>query len=256
MCLRKGHSVFVYVVIIVLTAVIMLVVFNIRLSNSQRWRLGLLKKHHYKPRYSRDTVTVAPRGSNMTSGKSYMLSLHYAEQLTMSTAHYIQFLNLVAGWNFTGVEPYIYKSRMFGLLQTSKVNVKFGLLLNMSTLNSELCTCLKGHQSVKEKPALKLFDSMNEFLNHSYRSIAIVYFIKHMHIFPKEIHDGMDYGVKFGKEPVVDCTSIARTKGLSEAVEITLNQNLYTSMSEDLHTSQSFNKLEFYVQQAFCVHKQ
>ena len=47
--------------------------------------------------------------------KSYMLSLHYAEQLANAVSHYVEFINLVADWNLTGVEPYIYNSRLFGL---------------------------------------------------------------------------------------------------------------------------------------------
>ena len=42
--------------------------------------------------------------------KSYMLSLHYAEQLANAVSHYAQFINLVAGWNLTGVEPYVHNS--------------------------------------------------------------------------------------------------------------------------------------------------
>ena len=240
MALRNCHSFF---IILVLIIVVVLVVFNT--SRSKRCNLG----GHLK-----DKPWSATPSYMQSSNVSYMLALHYAEQLIMSTAHYIQFLNLVADWNFTGVEPFICKSRMFGFRQPSKVNVKFGLLLNMSTLSSELSTCLNGGSHPSDKEKRVLVQSMDEFLKHSYRSISIVYFIKHMCIFSKEIHDGIDYGVKFDKEPVVDCTSIARREGLSKAVEIKLNQDLYTSMDEDLYMDKSITELEFYVEQAFCVH--
>ena len=42
------------------------------------------------------------------SPKRYMLTLRIREQLTMSSIHFHQFLNLVDDWNFTGVEPGIH----------------------------------------------------------------------------------------------------------------------------------------------------
>ena len=77
--------------------------------------------------------------------KSYMLSLHYPEQLTMATAHYVQFINLVADWNCTGVIPYIFDSRMFGLRYFSRATnfTELSLLINTSILNTKLNSCLQ-----------------------------------------------------------------------------------------------------------------
>ena len=60
-------------------------------------------------------LSIRPSNNRLSSGsKSYMLSIHYAEQLTNAASHYIEFINLVADWNLTGVEPYIHNSRGIG----------------------------------------------------------------------------------------------------------------------------------------------
>ena len=87
--------------------------------------------------------------------KSYMLSLHYAEQLANAVSHYAQFINLVAGWNLTGVEPYVHNSRLFGLRYLRPITSFFNwsLLLNTSSLNTELSGCLKRNIDEKKRQA-------------------------------------------------------------------------------------------------------
>jgi len=196
------------------------------------------------------------RASN--EDKSYMLSLHYAEQLTMATRHYIQFINLVAGWNLTGVEPYVRNSRMYGLryFEPSTNFYKYSLLLNTSSLNSELSSCLE-RATDAEKGRPVLFDSISEFMRRSYRNIVIVYFIKHMTILLKEIHEAMD-NIAFGDQPIKDCTETARDNGLSENVEEKLalefalvrNESAFSWLPPEPHDNNSFQ-----VVQAFCVEK-
>ena len=144
-----------------------------------------------------------------------MLSLHYAEQLANAVSHYAQFFNLVAGWNLTGVEPYIHNSRLFGLryLRPTTSFFKLSLLLNTSSLNTELSGCLKRNID-KEKGKPILFEPLSEFLSRSHRHIVIVYFTKHMPILSREIHKAMDSSVKFVDEPICDCTDTARDKSM------------------------------------------
>ena len=196
------------------------------------------------------------RASN--EDKSYMLSLHYAEQLTMATRHYIQFINLVAGWNLTGVEPYVRNSRMYGLryFEPSTSFYKYSLFLNTSSLNSELSGCLE-RATDAEKGRPVLFDSISEFMRRSYRNIVIVYFIKHMTILSKEIHEAMD-NIAFGDQPIKDCTEKARDDGLSENVQEKLalefalvrNESAFSWLPPEPHDNNSFQ-----VVQAFCVEK-
>ena len=113
---------------------------------------------------SQVSTTKPIRSSSSTVGnKSYMLSLTYAEQLTMATIHYIQFINLVADWNLTGVEPYVHTSRMFGLHSDSSF-YKYSLFLNISALNAELSDCLE-RATDTEKGGTVLLDSISEFIS-------------------------------------------------------------------------------------------
>ena len=188
--------------------------------------------------------------------RSYMLSFHYAEQLTMATAHYIQFINLVAGWNLTGVEPYVYTSRMFGLryFEPTTNFYKYSLFLNTSSLNSELSDCLE-RATDAEKGRPVLFDSISEFMGRSYRNIVIVYFIKHMTILSKEIHEAVDRNIMFGDQPIKDCTETASDKGMSKEVEGKLAQEFALVRNESKFSWLPHVTDDFKVVQAFCVEK-
>ena len=201
-------------------------------------------------------LSIRPSNNGLSSGsKSYMLSIHYAEQFANAASHYIEFINLVADWNLTGVEPYIHNSRVFGLrylLPTASL-FKFSLLLNTSSLNTELSSCLKrANDTEKGRPIL--FEPFSEFLSRSHRYILIVYFIKHMYILSKEIHIAMDSSVNFGDEPICDCTNTSRDTGMSQEVEELLDQEF---VLERTSNSNSITQLtnNFTVVQAYCVNK-
>ena len=197
-----------------------------------------------------------PRPSDLA--KSYMLSLQYAEQLANAVSHYIEFINLVADWNLTGVEPYIYNSRMFGLryfLHASSF-FKCSLLLNTSSLNTELSGCLKrANDTEKGRPIL--FEPFSEFLSRSHRYIVIVYFTKHMAVLSREIHKAMDSSVNFGEDPICDCTDTARNKGMSQQVEKLLDREfvLERTSNPDWLSFKPQPKDNFTVVQTFCVNK-
>ena len=181
--------------------------------------------------------------------KSYMLSLHYAEQLTMATAHYVEFINLVADWNRTGVIPYIFDSRMFGLRYFSRATnfTEFSVLINTSILNTKLSSCLQ-RAADTDKGRPNLFDTVSEFLSNSYRNIVVVYFTKHMQILPRAIHAAIDSDVKFGNESIKDCTDTAKDKGLSHQVEKLLDQELVLERTDSNSSDDKFG-----VVRAFCV---
>ena len=207
---------------------------------------------------TRPSNSIAILKYRPTSGselKSYMLSLNYAEQLGNAVSHYVRFINLVAGWNLTGVEPYFYNSRLFGLryIRPTTSLFKCSLLLNTSSLNTELSSCLERANDA-EKGSPILFEPLSEFLSRSQRYIVTVYFTKHMPVFSREIHKAMDSSVNFGDKPICDCTNTARDKGMSQQVEKLLDQELVlerTSNPDWLPQS----KANFTVVQAFCVNK-
>ena len=100
--------------------------------------------------------------------KSYMFSLRGPEQLTMSTAHFHQFLNLVNDWGaFTGVEPFAYGTTMYGLRSIHAGNpegsVPFSKLFNASIHNDYLSICMK-RQPDPETGRPLLFETVTEFL--------------------------------------------------------------------------------------------
>ena len=198
--------------------------------------------------------------SGLASGhKSYMLSLHYAEQLTNAVGHYIEFINLVADWNLTGVEPYIYNSRLFGLryFLPTKSFFKCSLLFNTSSLNTDLSGCLKRDNDT-EKGRPILFEPFSEFLSHSHRHIVIVYFTKHMAVLSREIHKAMDSSVNFGEDPICDCTDTARNKGMSQQVEKLLDREFVLERTSNpgwLSSNPQHTLNSFTVVQAFCVNK-
>ena len=201
-------------------------------------------------------LSIRPSNNGLSSGsKSYMLSIHYAEQFANAASHYIEFINLVADWNLTGVEPYIHNSRVFGLrylLPTASL-FKFSLLLNTSSLNTELSSCLKrANDAEKGRPIL--FEPFSEFLSRSHRYIVIVYFIKHMYILSREIHIAMDSSVNFGEEPICDCTDTARDKGMSQQVEKLLDQEFVLERTYNPNRIPQLTD-KFTVVQAYCVNK-
>ena len=219
--------------------------------------MAFMSSHVSTTKPTLHVLAMKPIHSRTVGNKSYMLSLTYAEQLTMATAHYIQFINLVAGWNLTGVEPYVHTSRMFGLHSDSvpiSSFYKYSLFLNISALNAELSDCLERATDM-EKDGTVLFESINEFMNQSYRDIVIVYFSKHMRVFSREIHAAMDRNVAFGDQPIKDCTETSRDKGLSEQVEVKLAQEFAFMRNESKFSSLPHTNGDFKVLQAFCVEK-
>ena len=181
----------------------------------------------------------------------YMLALHTAEQLTMSTSHFVEFMNLVHQWNMTGVEPVVYGSRMNALRSMHMENipgsVHYHMILNTSLMREKLSKCLTGRENVSN--ASQLFVPLSVFLRQSMRRVALVYFSRHMSILGKKFHTAADALLNKNKNnlPVAECTDILRESGISGQVEILLNHEL---IIEGTNTIENFT-----VVQAFCVRK-
>jgi hypothetical protein len=205
------------------------------------------------------TVTetvVYPTSNNSVQHTPYMLALHTAEQLTMSTSHFVEFMNLVHQWNMTGVEPVVYGSRMNGLRSMHAENipgsVHYHTILNTSLMRERLSKCLlTGRTNVsQESNTSQLFVPLKVFLRQSMRKIALVYFSRHMSVLGKQLHAAADALLNKNSKsdiPVAECTGILRESGISGQVENLLNREL---IIEGANTIENFT-----VVQAFCVRK-
>ena len=189
-------------------------------------------------------------------GKRFMLSLVYAEQFTNAFSHYNEFLVIASRLNFTGVEPFVHNSRMFGirsLMPDPHTCFALELLINMDSFNSQLSTCFgKFEKNKLETPYM--INPMGDFIKHSYRKIVVVYFAWHASVLPRGIHNSMDssLGSLFSKhrnELIVNCRDIANKTSLTRHVELLLNKERYveTNITSDL------DKDNFSVEDVFCV---
>ena len=185
----------------------------------------------------------------------YMIALHIAEQLTMSTSHFIEFLNMAYLWNLTAVEPFVYKSRMFALrsMHPADINgsVYYHRLLDTSFINKTLSKCL--HEEFGNLKATRdiighnrpLFVTAGQFLKHSERGITLVYFSRHVSVLGKELHASTDLKLSdIATDPIFDCSDVLKNSGMSESVENLLNREINI---EGEHCG------NFTVVQAFCV---
>ena len=155
-------------------------------------------------------------------------------------------------WKFTGVEPFVYKSRMFALrsMHSDDINgsVYYHQLLNVSAIMNELGKCLgqyynSNHNSNNDS---QLFVPLREFLTTSVRHVTLVYFSKHMNVMGKEVHAKTDLELsRIANESIFDCTKMVRDSGMSENVEKLLNQEL---VIEQLPSAARFEVI-----QAFCI---
>ena len=189
----------------------------------------------------------------------YMLALHTAEQLTMSTSHFVEFMNLVNQWNLTGVEPVVYGSRMNALrsMHADDVpgSVHYHVILNTSLMRQKLSKCLTGRtentsQESNGYTSSPLFAPLSIFLRQSMRAVTLVYFSRHMNVLGKQLNAAADSLLNSEKSlpgvPVIECTDILRESGISDRVEVLLNHELII---------EGASVENFTVIQAFCVRK-
>ena len=170
-----------------------------------------------------------------------MFSLRTLEQLTMATAHFHQFQNLVNDWGFTGVEPFVYRSTMFGLrsIHSDSPNrsVPFSTLFNASAHNDYLSKCMK-REPDPETGYPVLFEPTREFLRRSYRKIILVHFAAAKEldtVFTGDLPKRMETEINKEKGPFMDCTSAAQAQGMVERVETLLAKELELERLKSSH---------------------
>ena len=180
----------------------------------------------------------------------HMMALHIAEQLTMSTTHFVEFINLAHQWNLTGVEPVVYKSRMYALrsMHPGDINgsVYYHQILNTALMRDRLSECLRQyHGDVSRVNTSQLFVPLSVFLRQSVRKVVLVYFSKHMNVLGKEVQTAADVALnRATHKPIAECTDILRESGVSDNVEELLNQELLI---------EGANAINFTVDQGFCI---
>ena len=201
----------------------------------------------------------APREAGLNQ-KSYMLTLRIPEQLTMSTIHFHQFLNLVNDWNFTGVEPFAYQSTLYGLRSLHERNpygsVPFNTLFNTTQHNSYMSDCMKRKQT-PETPLL--FETSQEFLHYSYRKLVLVYFAGRtdaQKTLTNGVHFKMENAIAHESNLFSDCSFAAQASGMFERIETLLSKEIELERSHP--TNQKLLTLHrnlkgFKVVQSFCV---
>ena len=209
---------------------------------------------------SDESYTVS---TQVPSPRRYMLTLRIPEQLTMSSIHFHQFLNLVNDWNFTGVEPFVYESTMYGLrsLHPRDINgsMPFGLLFNSTKHNAFLSKCMR-RQLDPEVGHPVLFEPMSEFLCHSYRRLVLVYFASHENTLTCSTQATFERLIKHTHEenPIVDCTRAAHARGVFNYVETVLMKEMkieqrFPSSTRPVRRLTHSVIRSFKVVQAFCV---
>ena len=192
-------------------------------------------------------------------GKRYMLPLRIPEQLTMSTAHFHQFLNLVNDWNFTGVEPFAYESTIYGLrslhAQNPSGSMPFNRLFNSTLHNDYLSKCMK-REPDPDIGSPVLFEPMSEFLRYSYKRIVLVYFAGHFRstdVLTNSVCRRVNEEIEKSSNPFVDCSVAAERHGMYGRVEQLLSKEVEIEMSYNSYSVVNMTRRHFKVVQAFCV---
>lgn len=191
-------------------------------------------------------------------GKNYMFALRITEQLTMSTRHFHQFLNLVNDWNFTGVEPFIYRNTMYGLRSVitqrgaDEVSVPYSTLFNVFQHNNYLSKCMKRKPNPKTGLP-SLFEPVTEFLRHSYRKFAVVHFSNYWNVLPRGVwKNQLDHSLKTSPDTIQECTKAARRYGLFSEVEALLDKEVEIERLNNRGSLPGYLE-SFKGVQAFCV---
>ena len=231
---------------------------------SERWRanpiLGTSNGRRILPQAPRPWQSDSAASSYT---KAYMLTLRIPEQMTMSSIHFHQFLNVANDWNFTGVEPFAYSasSTLYGLRSSHENDpngsIPFNKLYNSTLHNKYLGECMK-RQPDPETGVPILFVPMVDFLRSSYRKLVLVHFVAHAgpQVIPSQTCSRVDGEVNRQKEAYIDCSSAAKTHGMFSTVEQLLSkeeglERSYPSLDGSPPLPEHLE--EFKVVQAFCI---
>ena len=204
--------------------------------------------------------------SNQTMGmrRNYMFTLRIPEQLTMSSIHFHQFLNVVNDWNFTGVEPFVYsdKSTFYGLRSSHahdpKGSLPYNKLYNSTLQNKYLSECMKREPDPKTGVPSPLFVPMVEYLRSSYRKVVLVHFASHKagQVIPSQSCSMVDREVNKQNDAFIDCSAAAQKHSMFVGVEKLLlkeEQIEISHPSTDGSPPLPRRLPKFKVIQAFCI---
>ena len=214
---------------------------------------------------SEDNVHVESKPSR--TRKSYMFTLRIPEQMTMSSIHFHQLLNVVNDWNFTGVESFVYsdKSTLYGLRSSHandpKGSIPYNKLYNSTSQNKYLSECMN-REPDSETGIPSLFVPMADFLRFSHRKLVLIHFAAHAgaHVIPSQTCSRVDGEVNRQKEAFMDCSSVAEKHGMFVRVQHC------QLLSKEEEIERSYPSMDgapplprqlpsFKVVQAFCIKK-
>jgi hypothetical protein len=162
--------------------------------------------------------------------KNYMFTLRIPEQMTISSIHFHQFLNVINDWNFSGVEPFVYSDRstLYGLRSSHahdpKGSIPYNRLYNSTLQNKYFSECMKRETDPKTGVPSQLFVPMVEYLRSSYRNVVLVHFASHAasQVIPPQTCSKVDGEVNRQKEAFIDCSSAAHAETCYVYPKVTL----------------------------------
>ena len=183
----------------------------------------------------------------ITTFKRYLLPLVYCEQLTNAFSHFNELLSLAIQWNFTGVEPFVHDSRLSGFQTVHPDSIDIRQLFDMDLFHKNYLECVGGQNR-------SLIETMNSFLQNSFRETVVVYFSGHQFGLPKEILKSMDSSLislfsNHNDTPIITCTKLA-AQSFTPAVQNILEEEQLKSRNRTIPKDE-----QFIIREVFCVRK-
>lgn len=233
---RPPYSFVLFAVVELLTVVSLMCL--LRNSDISRDHPRSTTLHAY---YQSSTNNAVPQYA--VSRRSYIMALGYVEQLTSATRSFLQLFPLAADWNMHVPEPFVMKSRLFGLsdfvplAENLTKMLPLSLLYNLSILNKFV------HEKISPNTGVV---PVLDFIKTASRKVIIFHYGKPPPPFSEFggewVTNSLARRVRDTK--VTDCSVEAFEAGFSVKLENHLNRLVRSTTSE-------FQD-EFHVAQALC----
>lgn len=226
---------------LVTIAGLMLLLGNSDASHDPPWHQSTSVNTVFLPPYS----VSGPIANDLSRmGRSHIMALGYVEQLTSATRSFLQLLPLAADWNMHVPEPFIMKSRIFGLSDFVPPAENLTKMLPMSQLYN--LTVLNNFIHEKISPNTAIVPVL-DFINTGSRNVIIFHYGKPPPPFSEFggewVTRSLVRRVRLTK--ISDCTIEAYEAGFSAKLEDHLNQ-LAQYVASEIHD-------KFHVVQALCI---
>lgn len=177
------------------------------------------------------------------TGRSYLMALGYVEQLTSATRSFLQLFPLAADWNMHVPEPFVMKSRLFGIFdfvppaENLSTMVPMSRLYNLTVMNSFVHEQISPNTGIV--PAL-------DFIKTASRNVVIFHYGKPPPPFSEFGGEWVTKSLarRVKETKVTDCSSEALGAGFSARLEKHLN-----SFAQYIEPR---NQGGFHVTQALC----